>query len=398
MTNVLHINDYPIEAGGGAEVVMARTIALLRERGLAVETFTSADLADHTVRPLRYIDHAGARRALAAKLEAFRPEVVHLHNYYHVLSPGILGTLAEHKRRHRLHVVLSAHDYHLICPNSGGSWFRWWTGQRENIEPAALTLPMLLTRNWDQRGIAYSLLKLAQHGWNYRWHRRHAVIDCVICPSRFVERMLAPLPLATCWLPHPAPPRATTRPTRTGPLRFVFAGRIESEKGLNELFRIWPDDDASTFTIIGAGAELPACMAMCAQPRWRGRVEFAGRLPHAETLARIADCHVLVQPSRVLETFGLTLIEALAQGTNILAAQRGAAGEIVEATGVGFLYQPDDPRSLAEQVDAIRRQYDEGTLNRFDIARYLEEHSERRYVEKLLAIYGSGATRVPLAA
>jgi glycosyltransferase involved in cell wall biosynthesis len=386
MDKVLHINDYPIDAGGGAEVVMARTIALLRERGILVETFTSADLADHGVSPLRYVDHTGARGKLAAKLEAFRPDVVHLHNYYHVLSPGILATLAEHKRRHRLHVVLSAHDYHLMCPNSGGSWFRWWTGQRENLEPASLKLPSLLTRKWDQRGCTYSLLKLAQHLWNYRWHRRQRVIA-----SRFVQRMLTPLALPTRWLPHPAPALSMRTATRTGPLRFVFTGRIEVEKGLNELLRIWPDDDASLFTIIGAGAELPVCKATCSQPKWRGRVKFAGRLPHAETLARIAGCHVLVQPSRVLETFGLTLIEALAQGTNILAVQRGALGEIVAATGVGFLYQPDDPRSLAEQLCVIRRQYADGTLNRFDIAGYLQERSEKRYVEALLEIYDEPA-------
>jgi glycosyltransferase involved in cell wall biosynthesis len=398
MDKILHINDYPIEAGGGAEVVMARTIELLRERGLTVDTFTSADLADQRLSLLRYVDHTGARRALAAKLDAFRPDVVHLHNYYHVLSPGILATLAEYKRRHRLRVVLSAHDYHLMCPNSGGSWFRWWTGHRENIEAAPLTLPALMSRKWDQRGLAYSLLKLAQNLWNYRWRRRQCVIDRVICPSQFVQRMLAPLQLPTCWLPHPAPARATNL-TRMGPLRFVFAGRIEPEKGLNELLRIWPDDDASMFTIIGAGAELPGCEATCAQPKWRGRVEFAGRLPHPETLARIAGCHVLVQPSRVLETFGLTLIEALAQGTNILAADRGAAGEIVEATGVGFLYQPDEPSSLAKQLHLIHQQYNDGTLNQFDITDYLQVRSEKGYVDQLLEIYtGPSATVVGRAA
>ena len=222
MDRILQINDYPVEAAGGAEVVMSRTITLLRKHGAIVDTFTSADLAERIRTPLRYVDNPEARRALAGRLRAFRPDVVHLHNYYHVLSPGILATLEKYKRRHPLRVVMTAHDYHLICPNSGGSWFRWWTGHREAIELCTPSLSYLLARNWDHRSCLHSLVKLVQHGWNYRWHRRQGVLDAVICPSRFVQAMLPPSGLTTRWLPHPVSlPKIA--PTRAEPLRFVFA-------------------------------------------------------------------------------------------------------------------------------------------------------------------------------
>ncbi len=400
MSRVLHINDYPIETGGGAEVVMRATIALLQANGILVETFTSADLADAGRTPLRYVYNPRALGALAVKLEAYRPDVVHLHNYYHLLSPGILAALAGYKRRHPLRVVMTAHDYHLICPNSGGTWFRWWTGRREAIDGGAGSLGYHLSRNWDHRGCLHSLLRLAQHAWNYRWHQRQRVIDLVICPSRFVEDMLAPLGLPTCWLPHPVTPPKSPQGKRgkaAAPLRFVFAGRIEPEKGLNEFLNLWPFDYPATLTIIGAGGEMERCQDSCTQRNLAKRVEFTGRLPHADTLERIADCHVLVQPSRVPETYGLTLIEALASGTNVLAVNRGAAREIVETTGVGFLYEADNPASLAEQLEAIRRSHQAGALNRFDIAHFLQERGEASYIEQLLQIY-SGARRERLAA
>jgi len=106
---------------------------------------------------------------------------------------------------------------------------------------------------------------------------------------------------------------------------------------------------------------------------------------------------VLVQPSRVLETYGLALIEALSCGTNILAAKRGAAREIVEAAGVGFLYELNDPHSLAEQLQTIRRSHEAGTLNRFNVTELLQERSESRYVEQLLQLYEVGFA-TPLAA
>lgn len=387
MNKVLHINDYPMETGGGAEVIMRSTIALLRTREFAVDTFTSADLADARRHALRYISNRHARQALAGKLNAFRPDVVHLHNYYHVLSPGVLQTLADYKQQHPLRVVMTTHDYHLVCPNSGGSWFRWWTGRREVIEPGADTLGYHLTRRWDHRSGLHSLLKLMQHGWHYRWRRSERVIDHLICPSRFVQKMLEPVGLTTTWLPHPVPPLPRVAMARTGPLHFAFAGRIEPEKGLREFLTALPADFAARLTIVGAGSELPRCQQIVAERRMMCSVQFLGRQPHAQTLARIAEAHVLVQPSKVLETYGLTLIEALAAGTNVLASNRGAAPEIVEDAGVGFLYDAENPDSLAVQLRKIQRRYVDGTLNRFDIASFLDARSETKYVNGLLRLY-----------
>jgi glycosyltransferase involved in cell wall biosynthesis len=387
MDRVLHINDYPLDAGGGAEVMMARTIALLRERGLHVDIFTCADLSDSRRTAWRYIDNASARQALATTLAKLQPSVVHLHNFYHILSPSILTALADHKRTRPMRVVMTAHDYHLACPNSGGSWFRWLSGRREVIDPRPLGALRSLSRSWDQRGVTYSTLKLAQHCWNYRWHQRHRVIDTVICPSRIVEAMLTPLGLTTRVLPHPAPTLAARHVERASRLQFVFAGRIEPEKGLRELLECWPTDCA--LTVIGDGADLPRCQALVAERRLE--VTFVGRLPHDETLARIAAAHVLVQPSRVLETYGLTLIEALASGANILAANRGAAPETIAAAGVGYLYELDDRASLIAALHAIRQDFDAGTLNRFDVADFLAERSEERYADALLEIYGVSA-------
>src|SRR5258708_3519733 len=116
MTRVLQVNDFALSAGG-AEVVVAQTVELLRGSGHEVDVFTAADLPDARLTPRRYIDNPVAR------LEAFQHDVVHLHNFYHLLSPGILATVADYKRRRRVRVVMTAHDFHLLCPNAGGTWF-----------------------------------------------------------------------------------------------------------------------------------------------------------------------------------------------------------------------------------------------------------------------------------
>lgn len=398
MQRILHINDYPADTGGGAEVVMKNTIDLLRQRGLTVETFTSADLPDPRRTPWRYLDNLGARRALAARLASFRPQVVHLHNYYHVLSPGILAELADCKLQRPFRVVMTAHDYHLVCPNSGGSCFRLLTGRRKLLDPKRMTRTgYLLSRSWDHRSFLHSWLKLLQHVLSYRWKRLHRVIDLVICPSRFIQQLLTCAGLPCCYLPHPVPAEKILLTQRgrhnppegdtDGMLHMVFAGRLEPEKGLNEFLQLWPDDLQACLTVVGTGGDLPRCRQTCKERGLLERVRFLGRLPYAQTMAEIGQSHLLVMPSRLFESYGLVLIEALASGTNILASNIGALREIVEASGVGFLFELDDPVSLREQLDLIRARFEDGTLNRFDLAGFLDERSEAHYAEQLLEAY-----------
>ena len=191
MRKVLHINDYSGRTSGGAEVVMMRTVDLLRAAGWDVDMFTGVDLPDSRLTPWRYIDNQIARQALRRRLDAFRPDVIHLHNYYHLLSPGILTELATYKKRHDSLVVMTAHDSHLVCPNSGGTWFPR-RSPRQPIDASRLRRwSYLLSRSWDHRGIGHSFLKLAQHIWNYRWRDRRRVLDTVICPSLFLRDLFA---------------------------------------------------------------------------------------------------------------------------------------------------------------------------------------------------------------
>jgi glycosyltransferase involved in cell wall biosynthesis len=391
MKRILHINDYPVNTGGGAEVLMGQTVDLLRNDGFDARTFTSADLSDTKLTARRYLNNHVARASLAEKLHHFKPEVVHLHNYYHLLSPGILIELAKYRRTRPLRVVMTAHDYHLVCPNSGGNWFSLASQRFRAADGMRLgSRGYLLSRRWDVRGWAYSSLKLAQHVWNYRWRSAQGVIERVICPSRFLQTMLDPGRLPTCWLSYPAPPLRRNTEPRPGPLHLVFAGRVEPEKGLRRFLEIMPDSFAGIFTVIGDGSDLPACKATATQRGLAGRVTFLGRRPHAETMERIAKAHVLVLPSVFLENQPLCLLEALAAGTSVLTNDLGGMKEIVATTGVGELFRPHHPQSLADALTRIEALHRAGTLNAFDLSDFFAARSPRRYLDQLLAIYATG--------
>lgn len=390
MRRVLHVNDYPADELGGTEVLMARTLFLLRAAGWDARPFTRADLSDQRLSPLRYLDNRVARAALRRTLAEFTPEVVHLHNYYHLLSPGVLAELAHYKARTAARVVMTAHDYHLVCPNSGATWYR-------GDEPVPADLDRvrswryLLSRRWDRRGRLYSALKVAQHVRHYRQTDRRHVIDLVICPSRVMQQAVARAARPTVWLPNPNPPSRPVRVKRPAELTFVFAGRVEPEKGLLRFLNLLPVDFPGRFLVLGDGMERPTAEAIVHINGLADRVAFLGRRPHAEAMEIIAGAHVLVLPSRWDENYPLSLIEALAAGTNLLVADRGGMREIVHDAGVGYRFVPDDATSLADQLRAIRDAHAAGTLNAFDASAFLAGREEASYLAGVLRAYHGGA-------
>ena len=383
---VLHINDY--STGGGAELHAAMTMELLGAAGVSGKFFTLNDLPDQRLTAWRYIDNAVARKALAAELDSYKPDVVHLHNFYHVLSPGILGELASYRIRGPLRVVMTAHDYHLVCPNSGGSWFRAGRPIAQPIDPDRLrSWSYLLTRRWDHRGTGHSMLKLAQHIWNYRLRDRRRQIDAVLCPSRFIERLIKPIGVPTIFVPNPAPAMQQDSSRRSGRVQLVFAGRVEPEKGINEFLQMLPGSFNGLLTVIGDGTELERCRATCARRGMNDRVEFRGRLPHAQAINIIACAHVLILPSLCLENCPMSLIEALAAGTNVLVSNVGGMREIVDAAGVGHTFTPGDAVSLSVALGKISAAHADGSLNAFDLEAFLAPRSEESYVRTLLRAY-----------
>lgn len=376
------------EKSGGAEVLMMQTVKLLRERGVEVDVFTSHHVKDRKVTPLRYINHNQCRASLRHKLREFQPDVAHVHNLYHALSPGILAELAACKKVRPLRVVLTAHDYHLACPNSGAMWYSSNNAVNLADRTRLRSLAYLLSRRWDRRGWAHSLLKLLQHVWNYRICNRRSAIDIVVSPSQFMHDIMHAAGVNSIHLPYPSPlVSKSILGQRSDQLTLLFAGRVEPEKGVAEFLECLPNEWPFDFIIVGNGSELERCQRVCNRRRIAERVTFTGRLSHDETLRAISQSHVLVLPSLWWENYPLSLLEALAMGTNILVSDCGGMREVVQVAGTGFKFVPSNQASLRDAIVGIHHQFAQGTLNSFTLSNELSQRDESWYIGKLMNLY-----------
>jgi glycosyltransferase involved in cell wall biosynthesis len=120
--------------------------------------------------------------------------------------------------------------------------------------------------------------------------------------------------------------------------RFVWLGRMSPEKRLLPFLEaVAQSGIVADVEVIGGGGQEKAARRMVARLEPAASVVFAGRLPYAETLRRIAAADAVVQTSIGFETQGMTVFEAASLGTPAVVSDPDIAAEL----GSGFWQVPD---------------------------------------------------------
>lgn len=139
--------------------------------------------------------------------------------------------------------------------------------------------------------------------------------------------------------------------------RFVWLGRMSPEKRLLPFLAALGEADLDVeVEVIGGGAQEQAARELVEKRGLSATVTFAGRLPYAETLRRIAAADAVVQTSIGFETQGMTVFEAASLGTPAVVTDPDIGAEL----GSGFWQVADSSeaalaatlRAAASDIDA----------------------------------------------
>jgi glycosyltransferase involved in cell wall biosynthesis len=331
--------------------------------------------------PARTIWSHETWRDLKTALREHRPEVVHVHNTFPLLSPAVLYAC----RDARVPVVATVHNYRLACAN--GTFFRdgavchdcahglparavlhgCYRESRAATAPVALAMTVH-RRAWRSLVSAYVFISQSQ---------RDLLSGVGLEPGRvFVRHNLIPL---------------RSRPRTTRMPAVVYAGRLDEPKGARLLMAGWDayvskSGEPGLNLVIAGGGPLSDEVAAWASSR--PSVEMTGTLSSDQCAELIARARAVVLPSVWEETFGLVAVEAMAAGVPPIAAGHGSFTELITPGVNGVLFSPGDPAALGLAIADV-----ENDPERYEVygdeARktYERRFDPQRSVEELLGIY-----------
>lgn len=384
---VLLISDYGYLAGG-AELMMVRIRAELRQRGHDARFFSThlietkkQNYADYTClgthsrfRTLLQTFNPWATYRLSKVLKTFQPDVVHIRLFLTQLSPLILPLLKT------IPCIYHVAWYRPICPKGtkilpNGKFCQSTPGR------VCLTNKCLPMRDWAPLMVQMRMLRAWRHHF-----------DLVVANSHAVKAHLEEEGITPVEVIHNGIPITTLLPRQLDAPTVAFAGRLVREKGAHVLIEAFekvvqrlPD---AKLLIAGDGPERGSLERYVQEKSLRKAIEFLGFVTQETMTESLQAAWVQVVPSLWAEPFGIVAVEAMMRGQAVIASDHGGLREIVANGKTGFLVPPDDSESLAQAL--LRIFEDRDQLEAMGVAGYaraVENFSLKTFCDRFVNHY-----------
>jgi glycosyltransferase involved in cell wall biosynthesis len=374
---ILQIHNF-YQWAGGEDVVVENERLILEHAGHEVELYavSNATIFGLSAKVRTFLNakyNETARIDLLCYLNNFRPDIVHVHNFFPLLTPSIYDACAELG----IPIVQTLHNYRLFC--AGGTLFR-------DGKPCELCLDGRSYRAVIHKCYRGSLPGSFATANMIHYYRRNEtwskvarfIVFISFARDKFIEAGFPPERIVV--KPNfTADPGIPDYSQRRGAL---FVGRLSPEKGVSALLKAWTKIDYP-LRIIGAGPD-EAILRTQAPPT----VTFQGQVPPDGVRAAMRSARLIIMPSLWYEGLPMTLMEAFANGLPVVASDLGAFAEVVEDSVTGRLFPPGDSTTLAAVVNRLLSEPER--LIRMSMAaraRYESTYTAQQNLSQLLSVY-----------
>lgn len=317
--NVLFINDYCDERGG-AQVIDRRISESLADRGHEVEFFCAEGDSMVSEFVKSHYSLADAKE-LKRTLADFSPDICFSSCLGYRLSPWLL----RHVEDAGVPICLKVPDYSI---------YGYPTVTRSRPQ-RILAVPRTVSHRVAVGKFVDRLVVQSNNS------REYATGALSISPQR--TRVIRN--------PTLFDPVETPSPNADG--RVLYVGRIERDKGIEQLVRAVARTDDLRLELIGGGEFESEAKRLCRDLCDEAQFEFKGYIDHSRLPKHYRRASVFALPSTIPESFGLTILEAMSQGTPAVTTNIGAQQELVTDGETGFTVSPDDVAALADSLRQI---------------------------------------------
>ncbi len=387
---------------GGADRVFFDTSALLEKNGHKVFYFSmkhpdnfacpfdryfvsqsaydNNTLESSLMNALNIIYSPEARRKMDLLLAEQNPDIAHLHNIYHQLSPSILHSL----KRRKMPVVMTLHDYKLVCP----SYSMLRDGKPcEACKGGAYQHCFLNACVKGSRN--RSLLLTAEMFLHHKILRIYDLVDVFISPSLFLKEKLEEMGFKgrIAHLPNFVEPEGVKPAFGGDGKTIVYLGRLSPEKGLITLLEAVKGLPGISLNIIGGGP-LKTLLEEKIRKEEIFNVSLLGYKSGSELKGEMEKAMFVVLPSECYENNPRSILEAFAQGKPVIGSDIGGIPELIKENVTGLTFKPSDAEDLRTKIWLLSR--NPGMIAEMGencLRTAAEDYNPRRYYEGLMKIY-----------
>lgn len=337
-------NEYQFH--GGEDSVVAQEIGALERAGCDVRLFTLSNTSivtpvDRLRAAFQSVNSPRNIGLVLKEVDVFRPDVVHVHNYFPLISPMVHVAV----RKTGTPTIQTLHNYRIMCANA----MLTRNGSPCEVCIGGSAYNAVLHRCYrDSRLGSLAVARSIQHHRQTGTWANH--VDRFIALTEFERSrfIAAGLPghriaVKANGLADPGPVRPAEREGEREGLLFV--GRLTAEKGVETLIEA-AGLAGCRVTVMGTG---PLAAQVAASPDLDDR----GQVTPAQVRAAMRGARALIVPSLWYEGLPMVVVEAFAMGLPVIASRIGSLAEIVADEVTGLHAAPGDAADLARAMTRI---------------------------------------------
>ncbi len=308
---------------------------------------------------IKFFYNYDAIRRLKKLIKEEQPDIAHLHNIAHQLTPAIINLL----KKNNIKVVQTLHDYKMICPNAklynkNGNCQKCLGGKYYNC--------FLNACMHDSR--TKSFLGMLEAYFYKNINKVYDQVDLFIAPSQFMRdiNIKFGIPknkikvlynfLSDEWLnKFVETHRGASVHDRGDDKYILYFGRLSKEKGIDTVLEALQNIKSKNikFLIAGSGPAEKEIRNKISELNLFDQVSLLGFKSDQELSELITNAKAIMMPSLWSENMPYSLLETLVMGKIVIASQVGGMPELITDQYNGYLYKAGDQLELAKKIDKL---------------------------------------------
>lgn len=376
---ILLIHTY-YQQSGGEDTVFQQEYSLLAEDNIVEKiSFQNKKGLKGMIQFLFSIWNIYAAIKVRKKIKLFQPDIIHLHNWHYASGPLIIRTI----KKKKIPLIITLHNYRLICPS--GILMHKGIIYTKSINKR---FPYQAIKDKVFRDSLFQTFWVAFIVWFHKILSTWNMPQKYIALTDFAKILFTESSIRIDKNRFIVKPNFSENPLLECNLKksdFLFIGRISEEKGIRCLLEAFK----KVHYTIKIGGEGPLVNEVILAGKEHPNIQYLGKLEKALVVYYMQNSSILVFPSIWYEGMPMTIIEALALGTPVLASNLGAMTSMIQNEYNGLLFESNNSSDLCTKINEWqnKKQDEKEIFYKNAYSTYIKKYSPQINKKLLINIY-----------